>query len=168
MKITPLDIQQMQFKVRFRGYDRSGVDRFLEELAQTVESLNRETTNLREKLASTEEQLAELKKVEATLSHALVSTQALTDDLKQAARRDAELMIKEAELKAAEMLREARMELAGMQRDLSDLRKQRALAIERLRSMVRTFERMIEIEAGDDDHAPSADRAAKFAGGSGL
>ena len=42
MKITPLDIQQMVFKVNFRGYDKEEVNRFLEELAQTVESLNRD------------------------------------------------------------------------------------------------------------------------------
>jgi cell division initiation protein len=39
MRITPLDIQQMVFKVSFRGYDKEDVNRFLEELAQTVETM---------------------------------------------------------------------------------------------------------------------------------
>ncbi|MGH7168364.1 MAG: DivIVA domain-containing protein, partial [Nitrospiraceae bacterium] len=150
MKITPLDIRKMVFKVRLRGYDRQDVDQFLEELAQTVETLNRDHTVLREKLASAEQQLGELKKAEATLMNTLVTTQGLADDLKHAAQRDAELIMKEAELKAGELLREAQTELAGTQRDLSDLRKQKLMAIERLRSTLRTFERMLEIEEGDE------------------
>jgi cell division initiation protein len=166
MKITPLDIQQMGFKVRLRGYDREEVQRFLEELAQTVESLNRDNAALREKLSLTERQLADLKKTETTLSKTLVAAQAITDDLKQAAQRDAELIMKEAELKAAELIREARTELAGTQRDLSDLHKQRLLMIERLRSTLRTFERMLEIEEGDQGRSDPDAQAEKIAGDS--
>jgi len=166
MKITPLDIRKMVFKVRLRGYDRQDVDQFLEELAQTVEMQNRDHTVLREKLASVEQQLGDLKKVEATLMNTLVTTQALAAELKHAAQRDAELIMKEAELKAGELLREAQAELAGTQRDLSDLRKQKLMAIERLRSTLRTFERMLEIEEGDERLSAPADRPEKIADGS--
>ena len=166
MKITPLDIQQIVFAVRFRGYDRQEVKQFLEELSQTVEQLNHENATLRERLASTEAQLAEIKKTEATLTHTLVSTQALADDLKEVAQRDAALLIKEAEVKAAELLREARVELASTQRDISELRKQRVLGIERLRSTLRTFERMLEIEEGDGESALPSQHAQKIAGDS--
>lgn len=165
MKITPLDIQQMEFKVRLRGYDRREVDQFLEELAQTVEILTRENTALREKLTSAEQQLVELKKTEGTLMHTLVSSQALADELKQAAQREAELTLKEAELKAAEMLREARSELALVHRDLSEVQKQRLLAIERLRSTLRTFERLLEIEEGGQERSSSTVRMERLADG---
>ena len=165
MKITPLDIRKMVFKVCLRGYDRQEVDQFLEELAQTVEMLNRDQTMLREKLTSVEQQLADLKKAEATLMNTLVTTQALADDLKHAAQRDAELIMKEAELKAGELLREAQAELAGTQRDLSDLRKQKLMAIERLRSTLRSFERLLEIEEGDEHLPTPADRPEKITDG---
>src|SRR6185436_7318189 len=64
MKITPLDIQHMVFKVSLRGYNRQDVDRFLEQIAQTVDELNREVAALREKLGSTEGQLTDSKKAE--------------------------------------------------------------------------------------------------------
>ena len=166
MKITPLDIQQMVFVVRFRGYDRQEVKQFLEELSQTVEQLNHENATLRERLASTEVQLAEIKKTEATLTHTLISTQALADDLRGVAQRDAALLIKEAEVKAAELLREARVELASTQRDISELRKQRVLGIERLRSTLRTFERLLEIEEGDGESSHPSQHAQKMAGDS--
>ena len=158
MRLTPLDIQQMVFKVRMRGYDQNEVKQFLEDLAQTVESLNHENGVLREKLSTTEEQLITLKKAEATLTHTLISTQAMADDMKEIAQRDAALLIKEAEFKASEMLREARQDLAGLQREISDIRKQRLLGIERLRSTLRTFERVLEIEEEDEEPSSVSER----------
>lgn len=149
MKITPLDIQQMVFRVKFRGYDREEVNRFLEEVAQTVEALNRDNTALRDRLAMTEHQVAELKRTETTLSNTLVSAQSLAEEVKRSAQRDAELIIKEAELKAGELIRQARAELGDTQRDLSQLQKQRLLMIERMRATLHTFERMLDVEASE-------------------
>lgn len=163
MKITPLDIQQMEFRRRLRGYDREEVDQFLEEVAQTVETLTNDNFNLREKLSAAERELGELKKAEATLTQTLISTQALTEQLKHAAQRDANLVLKEAELRAEEVVREARQELARSERDLIELRKQRLMAIERLRSMLRSFERMLEIEEGVEDASEPVARPDQIA-----
>jgi cell division initiation protein len=168
MKITPIDIQQVEFRNRVRGYDRHQVDQFLEEVAETVETLVRENTTLRERLAVAEQQLGELKKTEATLTNTLISTQSLAEELKHAAHRDAELIMKEAELKASEMLREARVEWTNARRDITEVRKQRLLAIERLRSTLRTFERILEIEERDEDSAVSLDATEKVAERSNL
>ncbi|THJ20285.1 MAG: DivIVA domain-containing protein [Nitrospira sp. CG24D] len=149
MKITPLDIQQMVFRTKLRGYDREEVNRFLEELAQTVESLNRDNALLRERLAMTEQQVSELKRTETTLSNTLVAAQSLADDVKRSANRDAELIVKEAELKAGEVIRQARVELGETQRDLSLLQKQRLLMVERMRATLHTFERMLDVESAE-------------------
>ncbi|MDP3093045.1 MAG: DivIVA domain-containing protein [Nitrospira sp.] len=149
MKITPLDIQQMVFRTKLRGYDREEVNRFLEELAQTVESLNRDNAILRERLAMTEQQVSELKRTETTLSNTLVAAQSLADDVKRSANRDAELIVKEAELKAGEVIRQARVELGETQRDLSQLQKQRLLMVERMRATLHTFERMLDVESAE-------------------
>ena len=152
MKITPLDIQQMVFKVTFRGYDREEVNRFLEELAQTVELLNRDSAVQQERFIFLERQLAEMKRTEATLSSTLLSAQSLADDVKQNAHREADLVIKEAELKAGELMHQARIELTDTQRDLSALQKQRLLMVERLRASLRMFERMLEVEEQEAFH----------------
>ena len=152
MKITPLDIQQMVFKASFRGYDKEEVNRFLEELAQTIESLNRDQAVQREKIVFLEQQLAELKRTEATLSSTLLSAQSLAEDVKRNAQREADLVIKEAELKAGELIHQAGVELTDMQRDLSSLQKQRLLMVERLRASLRMFERMLEVEEQEALH----------------
>ena len=166
MRITPLDIQQMVFRVGFRGYDKDEVNRFLEELAQTVESLNLDSTLQRERVLSLEQQLAELKRTESTLSSTLLSVQTLAEDLKRNAQREADLVVKEAELKAGELIRQARVDLTDTQRDLSALQKQRLLMVERLRASLRMFERMLEVEEQEafDDAATASEN--KLAGDS--
>ena len=155
MQLTPLDIQQMVFQRKLRGYDREEVSRFLEEIAQTVEALNRDNAQLRERIAAAEQQVAELKRTETTLSNTLVAAQSLAEDVKRSAQREAELVIKEAEFKAGEVIRQARVDLADTQRDLSQLQKQRFLMLERMRATLHTFERMLDVEAAEayQDHA---------------
>jgi cell division initiation protein len=164
MRITPLDIQQMVFKVSFRGYDKEEVNRFLEELAQTVESLNRDHAVQQEKIIFLEQQLAELKRTEATLSNTLLSAQSLADDVKRNAQREADLVIKEAELKAGELIRQARVALADTQHDLSSLQKQRLLMIERLRASLRMFERLFEAEEQEALHDAATASEEKLEG----
>ncbi|HEV8621153.1 MAG TPA: DivIVA domain-containing protein [Nitrospiraceae bacterium] len=164
MRITPLDIQQMVFNVSFRGYDKEEVNRFLEELAQTVESLNRDHAVQQEKIIFLEQQLAELKRTEATLSNTLLSAQSLADDVKRNAQREADLVIKEAELKAGELIRQARVALADTQHDLSSLQKQRLLMIERLRASLRMFERLFEAEEQEALHDAATASEEKLEG----
>lgn len=164
MRITPLDIQQMVFRVSFRGYDKEEVNRFLEELAQTVESLNRDHAVQQEKIIFLEQQLAELKRTEATLSNTLLSAQSLAEDVKRNAQREADLVIKEAELKAGELIRQARVALADTQHDLSSLQKQRLLMIERLRASLRMFERLFEAEEQEALHDAATASEEKLEG----
>ena len=93
--------------------------------------------------------MADLKRTELTLSNTLVSAQSLADDVRRSAQRDAELIVKEAELKAGELFRQARVELAETQRDLSLLQKQRLLMVERMRATLHTFERMLDVETNE-------------------
>lgn len=149
MRITPLDIQHKVFKTQFRGYHPRQVNQFLEEVAETVESLVRENNSLREKATAKDEELAELRKAEAALTNTLVTTQNFTEQLKSGAEHDAHLIVKEAELKAEEMLSQARSQLMELQRTLGDLRRQRVLLIEQIRSTLKIFERMLEVEEGE-------------------
>lgn len=159
MKITPLDIQHKTFDVQFRGYHRRQVDRFLEELAEAVATLTRENATLHESIAAREEELAHVKKAEATLANTLVSTQNFADQLKRGAQHDADLIVKGAELKAEEMLAQARTDLAELHRNLSDIRKQRLLFLERLRSTLEAFERALQIEEGSLDQPALMEQA---------
>ena len=167
MKLTPLEIQQMVFQVRMRGYDRDEVNRFLEEVAQAVEGVNRDNATLRERVQQMEQQITDLRRNEVTLSNTLLSAQSMADDVKKAAQREADLVMKEAELKGSELLRQARVQLSETQRDIAELRKQRLVMIERLRATIRTFERMLEVEEADDDGAEQTAPSREMSGDPG-
>ena len=150
MKITPLDIQHKVLDTQWRGYHKIQVDQFLEEIAESVEELTKENLVLKEKISAKDEELAQLKRGESTLTSALISTQSFVDQLKRGAQRDAELVVKEAELKAEEILSQSRTELVEIRRTISGLRQQRALVLDRLRSTLSSFHRLVEVEEQPD------------------
>ncbi|HUK56705.1 MAG TPA: DivIVA domain-containing protein [Nitrospiria bacterium] len=158
MKITPLDIQQAGFKVRMRGYDRQEVDGFLDAITEDYEALVRENNALREKTAESENQLAELRKKEATLNNTLMKAQDLVEEMKHAAQKDAELIVKEAELKAEGMIHLAREEMIAIKRDILDLQKQRLVFLEKIRSTIKIFQRVVELEDREEDKNGKKDR----------
>lgn len=146
MKITPLDIQHKVFDTQWRGYHKTQVDQFLEEIAESVEELTKDNLVLKEKLSGRDDEVGQLKRAETTLTSTLISTQSFVDQLKHGAQRDADLLVKEAELKAEEILAQSRAELAEMRRMISTLKQQRALVLDRLRLTLSSFHRLVEIE----------------------
>jgi cell division initiation protein len=87
MKVTPLDIQQQQFKTRFRGFDIREVDTFLEQMAETVESLQKENQNLGDEVRRLELEIQGYRKREETFKRALLNSQKVLDQMKDNARR---------------------------------------------------------------------------------
>lgn len=146
MKLTPLDIQQMRFSTCLRGYDRREVDHFLEIVTSEYEEVLREHQVLRDQVSGVEGQLSEWRRKEETISQALVATQDVIKDLKQNAGREAELIVKEAELRAETLVRDAQVQVAAMEGELVYLRKQRLVAIERIRGVMQVFQTVLDTE----------------------
>src|SRR2546428_12903534 len=96
MKLTPLDIQQWDFKVRVRGYDRQEVQAFLRSVSQAVEQLVKENTQLKERAEYLESQVNDLRKKEATLNDLLGTTQAMGGGIRETARNEADPSAREA------------------------------------------------------------------------
>ncbi|MGH7275051.1 MAG: DivIVA domain-containing protein [Nitrospiria bacterium] len=149
MKITPIDIQQVSFGIRFRGYNRKEVDNFLDLLAQDYEMLIKESQVIKEKTASLEIQVMELKKKESMLNSTLIAVQKVVDEMKQNAQKEVDLLIKEAELKAEEITKGAQVERLRLQGEIRDLQRQKVLFLEKIRSVLRTFEKTVELEEKD-------------------
>ena len=158
MRITPLDIQHKVFPKKWRGYDTQQVNEFLDQLAGCVESLVKENGAIREKLAAREEEVRELRKAEATLTNTLISTQNYSDQLKLTAQQESERIVKEGELRAEQVVLQARTELTELHHSLADLRRQRILAVESIRATLNTFARILEVEEAEQSAGPSYDK----------
>ena len=145
MKITPLDIQQQQFKTRFRGFDIREVDAFLEQMAETVESLHKENQNLGDEVRRLELEIQGYRKREETFKRALLNSQKVLDQMKDNARRSAELLIAEAEVKAEKILNKAHNRLAQLHEDITELKRQRTQIEVQISSIIEAHSRLLEI-----------------------
>jgi cell division initiation protein len=101
--ITPLDIYNKEFKTGFRGYLQEEVDEFLDEVRRDYEALLMENEELKQQLAGVGERIEQYKKLEETLKNTLVVAQSTADEVRAAARKEADLIIREAEARAKEM-----------------------------------------------------------------
>lgn len=147
MRLSPVDIRQQQFSVRmFRGLDPQEVDAFLEDVAEDYEAAMRENAALKEQLAAHEERTRGLGDLERTLRDTLVTTQKLAEEMKAAARRDADLLVREAELRGEKLLEEARAEEAKIRSDIRTLRRTRRQLLEDLRSTLERYQRFVADE----------------------
>lgn len=156
MRITPLDIQQKQFPVKFRGFEEEEVDSFLELIREEMEELLRENASMREESKRLEKQLKEYKNIESTLKDTLVATQQMVEDYKNTAKKDAELIIKEAELKAEEIIRNAQEKVIKIHEDITDLKGVRRHFKEEVRRLIESHVRMLDFDKEREEETPDA------------
>ncbi len=151
MRITPVDIRQQQFTTRmFRGYDAQEVDAFLEDVAEDYEQLMKEHALLKEQLAALEERMRGIEEIERTLQETLVTTQRLTEEMKEAARREAQLLVREAELQGEKLMDAAREEEAKIKSEILALQRTRRQLFEGLRATLEMYQRLIARELADE------------------
>lgn len=146
MRITPLDIQQKQFPMKFRGFDVEEVFAFLEVIREEMEDLLRENAQLKENAQRAENQIKEYKDMETTLRETLMTAQQMVEDYKTNARKEAELIVKEAELKADSLLKEAQEKVIKIHEDIVDLKGIRRHFKEEVRRMVESHLKMLEFD----------------------
>ncbi len=156
MRITPLDIQQKQFPVKFRGFDEEEVDSFLELIREEMEELLRENASMREESKRLEKQLKEYKNIESTLKDTLIATQQMVEDYKNTAKKDAELIIKEAELKAEEIIKNAQEKVIKIHEDITDLKGVRRHFKEEVRRLIESHIRMLDFDKEREEETPDA------------
>ena len=145
MKMTPLDIQQQQFKTRFRGFDVREVDTFLEQTAGAFETLQRENEDDQEEIRRLELEIQGYKKREETFKRALLNSQKVFDQMKENARKSAELIIAEAEVKAEKILNKSHNRLAQLHEDIAELKRQRTQIEVQISSVIEAHSRLLEI-----------------------
>ena len=104
MKIAPIDIRQQRFSVKFRGFDPREVDTFLEMVADELEDMVRENDRLKEQQKKLEMQIEELGANEGGVRKTLLAAQTLREDISANAKKEAELIIRDARSTANEII----------------------------------------------------------------
>jgi cell division initiation protein len=121
MTITPLDIQNIEFKSSFRGYNSGEVDSFLSKLLVDYELLYKENQKLKEDVRKMQEGLSKYKTIEDHLSATLVLAEKTAKELTENSQKESELIIEEARLKAEELEKEIEQRVYEKEKQLADL-----------------------------------------------
>ena len=145
MKITPLDIKKQEFETKFRGFEKTEVISFLEMISEEMENLLRENMELKEKLQRASDKLVSYTKIESALQSTLVATQESTEQMKAAAQEKADLVIREANIKADKIVESNYEKVTELRREFSEMRNQRAAFLVNFRSLLESQLKLLEM-----------------------
>lgn len=136
MSLTPLDIQNKEFSMVLRGFNKEEVKDFLEKVNRDYEEVIKENASLKDKVDNLEGKLDHYKKIEETLQRAIVVAQDTAEEVKRNASKEAELIKKEAEKDAVRIVEEARYKASRILAEHEEVHKQAQVFKLRLRSLV--------------------------------
>jgi cell division initiation protein len=146
MALTPLDIQQQRFRISFRGYDTKEVEVFLEQAASAFEDLQRETLRLADETKKLQSDIEEYQRREGTFKRALLHSQKVLDQMQENARRQAEVIVAEAEAKAENLLQQAQNRLTQLQESIAGLKRQRVQVEAEITFVIENHRRLLEAD----------------------
>lgn len=153
MKISPVEIKQQEFQKKMRGYDPDEVQSFLEKLADDLDELQKENEVLKSELDKANEELTEFKKIEKNLQDTLLKAQDSASKSLEASKKQSALIIKEAELKASQIIDKARENTDEIRNAVINLREEKGLIIAKLKAIVSSQANLLELKvktSGDE------------------
>ncbi|MCA9182146.1 MAG: DivIVA domain-containing protein [Planctomycetales bacterium] len=145
MKLTPIDIQQQQFRQRLRGFDRTEVSNFLEVVAQHMSEISHENSELRSEVRRIKRDLEAYRERETTLKEAMLTAQRAIDEIREQADKEAQLVLSEAELRAERIVYDANKRVGDIVEDITDLKRQRVRVLSELRGVVDAHHRLLDL-----------------------
>ncbi len=131
--LTPVDVRRYDFGSALRGYDRTRVDLFRDQVADELERLTRYAAEIETKARSFAEQLKAFRERDKAINEALVSAQQLREEVKEQAAREAELMAREAQAAAEQIQADARAQVSALMKEVESLDRTRRAYLAQLR-----------------------------------
>ncbi len=162
MKLTPLDLKKQQFKKTMRGFDPVEVETFLGMVASELEELLKSNRELKDKVLELETQLRDYRAIEKTLQQTLTHAQESSAKSLENSRREAQLMISEAELKGNRIVDKARTDLILMKEEIAILKAKKVAMVGRLRTLLSSELQLLQaLEVGEESQPASDDEHPK-------
>jgi cell division initiation protein len=135
-RLTARDVETQDFSRKMRGLDPDEVQLFLKAVAEEIERLNLENGNLVEENAALKGRIEDFKERERTLQETLVTAQRMSEDMKERSRAEADLLVREARVKAERVLEQAQDQLQALENEIGRLRLEKDAFENRLRSAI--------------------------------
>ncbi|WP_010270088.1 DivIVA domain-containing protein [Paenibacillus senegalensis] len=149
MPLTPLDIHNKEFKRAFRGYDEDEVNEFLDLVIKDYEALIRENKELLDQVQTLQERLDHFTNIEDSLSKTIIVAQEAADEVKINSKKEAELIIREAQKNADRIINESLVKSGKVALEIEELKKQAAVYRTRFRTLLEAQLELLNGESWD-------------------
>ena len=158
MALTPVEVRHIQLKRGLFGYRKAAVHRMMDDIADSFETVWRERSQLVERVEELETEVTRHVELEGLLRSTLVSAERASQDLKEAARREADVIVTEANAEARKVMRDAITEKEQL---MGDVRRVQAL----LRSALAVVDDESPARAGAAADEPKAGETSPASAG---
>jgi len=145
--LTPLEIQKQSFSKKFKGYDPAEVHGYLNLVAEEIERLVKDVDRLSRENAILREEMEEHSQRERILKDTLLSAQKVSEEVKANARKEGELIVKDAELLSERLMLQAMARVADLERAIQDLKMERRQARNKLTATLDTIQQLLMLDA---------------------
>ena len=146
MKISPMDLQRQTFGQRLRGFDPAEVRTYLNIVAEEVAALQRERDGLDQEVQSLRALVDEHRQRETILKNTLLTAQRLSEEIKEAARKQSESVVKEAEIQADRLLELAQSRAQEVEHGILDLRAHRSSLRTDVRALITRLTHILDLQ----------------------
>ena len=153
MKISSIDIQRQKFQVRLKGYDQEEVRNFLISVAEQIEELSRENDHFKQEIDHLREILNDYEDRDRILKNTLVTAQQNSEAMIANTKKEAELIIKEAEFKATKVMEHAQSQVLKIQKDMLDLKLQRKALQDKIQTSIQIMQKILEYQKEEEKSA---------------
>lgn len=144
MPLTPLDIHNKQFSRSFRGYNEEEVNEFLDQIIKDFELLIKEKKKVEQENEELKEKLGHFSNIEESLSKSILVAQETAEEVKGNAKKEAQLIVKEAEKNADRIINDALAKARKISMEIDELKRRAATYQSRFRSLVEAQLEMLD------------------------
>jgi cell division initiation protein len=146
MKISPMDLQRQTFAQRLRGFDPAEVRTYLNIVAEEVAALQRERDALEQEVQSLRALVDEHRQRETILKNTLLTAQRLSEEIREAARKQSESVVKQAEMQADRLVELAQSRAQEVERGILDLRAHRSSLRTDVRALITRLTHILDLQ----------------------
>jgi cell division initiation protein len=142
--LTPIEIENKEFKKAIRGYKEEEVDEFLDIVKEDFEQIYRENLELKEKLTLYQDQMNKYDNIGETLKATLITAQSAAEDTCSAANRKAKVIVEEADLKSRQIIEIANSRVIEIRKEYDTMVKEFKIFRNKFKSLLEDEIRSID------------------------
>lgn len=146
MKISPMDIQRQTFRRAFRGFHAEEVRAYLKIVAEEVADLQRQYAELDQEVQTLRSLVEEHRQRETILKNTLLTAQRLSEEIRENARKQATVVVREGEMQADRLLELAQNRAHELESEILDLRTHRTMLRTDIRALITRLGQVLDLQ----------------------